>query len=155
MPLQAHCVGATASGTGLGEPQPVGAVDGLSGCPGRLATQEWDAEPQPLWAGEGVRDRDHHLLPQGREPVPRNRARERRPPAWAGMRAGVGGSVTGIPEGTGTLSECVRSSSGSPVSRERCLRVWHLLCPRQGKAFCRANSCPTGPSSPKSMLILL
>lgn len=31
----------------------------------------------------------------------------------------------------------------------------HLLCTRQGEAFCTPNSCPTGRSSPKFKLTLL
>lgn len=141
---------ATASGAGLRETQPMGAADGLPGCPGLLATQEWDAEPQHLWAGEGGKDSgDHHLLPLGRGACAQDLCQGEEAACPSRNVGGCGGSDTGIPEGAGTLSECVRSSSGSSMScGEGCLGVCASAGPKAQRGFLHTHCLPNRPQLP-------
>ena len=69
-------------------------------------------------------------FPWAGEPVPRKPARERRPCAQAGMRAGAGEVLQAFQRGQGgVLWVHQRPRKGICMST-------HLLHPRQGEAFC-------------------
>lgn len=62
-----------------------------------------------------------------------------------------GGSITGIPEEAGTLSECVRSSWGSPASEWKDVYVFvHLLSPRFSAPTTPAQQSPVPQRSSSS-----
>lgn len=116
-----------------------GGGDGPSGCPGVLATWEWEAEPQHLCVGECGRDGgDHPLLPLGRgagaqEPCQGEEALHSEQECVQAE-----GGTTGIPEEQGRFS-------GSSVSAGKDVCV--SMCPpyqRQGEAA--AGPAPTHPS---------
>lgn len=113
--------------------------DGPAGCPGVLATREWEAEPQHLCVGEGGRDGSYRpLLPLGwgasaQEPCQGEEA------LHSEQECGrAGGGATGIPEEQGR-------SSGSSVSagKDVCVSVCPPY-PRQGEAS--ADPAPAHPS---------
>lgn len=103
---------------GLRNCGPRGQKADFQGPQGSWSPKGADAELHCLWAGESGRDgNDRHLLSLGEGAVCAQAPCQREEAMCLSKNAGPrGGSVPGIPEGAGTLSECVRRSSGSPAS---------------------------------------